>query len=201
MSATRMKEAQSAEKNPKKAGKKQRLRRLYAKIKGWVSSTENVDDSEGATAEAQDSFGTSLLVFSGPERVKYLIQAHTWSPTTFIREDAGNFYCLDMEESVFEAVVEWVRAVHDVDPFNENRRIPVIYVIGPGRPLTRNEMRRVNDELVDSGAYFFKRPDYRASFSDVMMALRDELARRYGPPDQARAWRRRDNVEPLVPTT
>lgn len=135
-------------------------------------------------------FGPDMLVVEGPRSAKLLIQVHTGAPPEFSREHIKNFYCLDMEEFGLGAAIDWVRRAHDVDPFGDNNRVPVIYVIGPNRPLNRQELRLVNDQLVPAGGYFFPRPGGATTFSAAMKVLRDELARQNGTAKEASAWRR-----------
>jgi hypothetical protein len=170
----------------------------------WSSTGESevsaTDAASGvASAVARDVFGLKLPVVSDLRRDKNLIQVHPWKESVaVVRNAPAQFYCLDMEEADISLVVDWVRKVRSVVPF-EDRRAPVIYVIGPARSLSQEERHKVDDELIPSGGYFFKRPEYGVSFATAMMSLRDELERQYGPPETMDAWRRKqDGSEPVV---
>jgi hypothetical protein len=160
------------------------------------------DDSTaaGAAVAQREVFGRSLRVAQVGKRVKDLIQAHTWTPVEDVRKNPAHFYCLDMEEAGIDEVVNWVRDARDVAPF-ENRRVPIVYLIGPGHPLSTEELHAVNDELTPIGAYFFKRPDYRTSFDTAMQKLRDELERQYGSPETFDGWRSKENASGQLVTS
>jgi hypothetical protein len=148
-----------------------------------TTGASNMTGSTGGTGAAtgrQEHFGASLTVAETQYGPKKLTQVYTWTPCEKVRELPAQFYCLDMDEQPVDETVQWVRDVRQIKPF-ERRRLPVIYVIGPARPLSSRELRAVNEELASAGAYFFKRPNYNASFEATMQALRDELARQYGP--------------------
>lgn len=163
------------------------MKESFRKVTGQAeaSDTGGAAAATGATAGTgpatgrQESFGFSLPVAQTQYGPKHLTQVHTWTPCEQVREVPSQFYCLDMEENAVDETVRWVRDVRQIRPF-ERRRLPVVYVIGPGRPLSSRELHAVNEELTSVGAYFFERPDFNASFRATMRMLRDELARQYG---------------------
>jgi hypothetical protein len=152
--------------------------------------TARVDAPEGASAAAEqrEIFGPSMRIAEDRYGVTELKQVHTWTPIEEVLKLPGNFYCLDMEETTLDEAVSWIREARHVEPF-DTRRVPVIYLIGPPRPLSSREWREVNEGVKAAGGYFYKRPDYNATFEATMRTLYDELARQYGPPARRDAWR------------
>ena len=170
------------------------IRDLINRITGKVEPMKTTGTG-AATAEQKEMFGFFMPVIEDPTGDKDLIQVHTWTSSQNVLASPGQFYCLDMEEGVHDAI-RWIRETRHVAPFDK-RRLPIIYLIGPRRPLSPQEMQAVNNELTPTGAYFFKRPDYRASFQTAMRALRDELARQYGSRETLNAWRNKKR-EPVT---
>lgn len=164
------------------------MKELFRKVTGQAEASEtgSAAAATGATAGTgpatgrQERLGFSLPVAQTQYGLKHLTQVHTWTPCEEVRELPSQFYCLDMEENAIDETVRWVQNVRQIRPF-ERRRLPVVYVIGPGRPLSSRELHAVNEELTPAGAYFFERPDSNTSFRATMRMLRDELARQYGP--------------------
>jgi hypothetical protein len=148
--------------------------------------------SSGAAAEQQrEIFGRTLRIAEDSHGVTNLTQVHVWTPTEQLRISPVQFYCLDMEETELDKAVNWIQTARRVES-SEKRTVPVIFVIGPGRPLLSREWHAVNDELKPAGAYFYKRPDNSADFEAAMDALRDELVKQYGPPARRDAWRQQE---------
>jgi len=154
--------------------------------------TARADAPEGASgaaaAEQREIFGPSMRIAEDRFGVTELKQVHTWTPVEEVVKFPANFYCLDMEETTIDEAVSWIRNARHVEPF-ERRQIPVIFLIGPPRPLSSREWREVNEGLKAAGGYFYKRPDYNATFHATMHALYDQLARQYGAPGRRDAWR------------
>ena len=172
----------------------QMIRNIINRITGKDESSEPTGTA-AAAAEQKEMFGFLIPIVEAPGGSKDLIQVHTWTPSEKVLAAPAQFYCINMDEGVDEAI-RWVRETRHVAPF-EKRRVPVIYVIGPGRPLYPEELQAVNNELAPTGAYFFKRPDYRASFHVAMRALRDELARQFGSSATLNSWRKKQR-EPVT---
>ena len=93
-----------------------------------------------------------------------------------------------MEEFGLEEAVRWIREVRHLEP-SDTRRVPVVFLIGPPRSMSSREWRVVNEQLKPAGGYFYKPPDYNATFETTMRSLRDELIKQYGPPGRRDAWR------------
>jgi hypothetical protein len=147
------------------------------------------DGASGAAAAGQrEIFGPAMRIAEDRYGVTVLRQVHTWTPIEEVLKLPGNFYYLDMDETTLDEAISWIRAVRHVEPF-ETRRVPVIYLIGPPRPLSSREWREVNERLKSAGGYFYKRPDYNATFEATVRTLFDELARQYGPSARREAWR------------
>lgn len=198
MSAPKSRLTQSKREQP--SGGRALLTKFLDKLRG--SSAGKASGAAAAPAVEKEHFGPRILVASGPRSEKELIRVREGAPFRFKREDITNFYCLDVEEFGWDGAIDWVRAAHDVDPFGDNNRVPVIYVIGPDRPLDRRELRLLNDELVPAGGYFFARPAGATTFEAAMKALRAALARQLGAAREGRTWRReRKAPERLVVTS
>lgn len=166
------------------------LRRLRTRV-------DAPETSGGAVAPQREIFGPSLPIASDHYGVTELKQAHYWTPIEEVLKAPGNVYCLDMEETTLDVTVDWIRAVRYLEPF-ETRRVPVVCLIGPPRALSSEELREINSELKSAGGYFYKRPDYNATFEDTMAALQAELVKQYGPPGRRDAWRRTQREPDLV---
>ncbi len=151
--------------------------------------TASADAPEGAAvAPEREIFGTSMRIAEDRYGVTDLKQVHTWTPIQEVLKFPANFYCLDMEENTLDEAVSWIREARHVEPFATNR-VPVIYLIGPPRPLSSREWREVNEGVKAAGGFFYKRPNDNATFEATMRALHDELARQYGVAGKRDAWR------------
>lgn len=153
--------------------------------------TASADAPEGVSAAAapeREIFGPSMQIAEDRYGVTELRQVHTWTPIQEVLKSPSNFYCLDMEESTLGDAIGWIREARHVEPFAKGR-VPVIYLIGPPRPLSSREWREINERVKTAGGYFYKRPDDNATFESTMRALHDELARQYGGAGRRDAWR------------
>lgn len=167
------------------------IKNLLNRITGKLELPQTTGTAAAAAAEQKETFGFLIPVTED----KDLIQAHTWTSPEEVFALPAHFFCINMEEG-FDKAIGWIRQIRTVAPF-EKRRRPVIYLIGPGRPLSPEELQAVNNDLTPTGAYFFKRPDYHASFQAAMRALSDELARQYGSRETLNAWRTKER-EPVA---
>jgi hypothetical protein len=179
---------------PDEADTKRRLQKMRNFVNNLLRREQFEETSTVAAAVSPAREPRRLPIASRVE----LIEVLPTSPTTFRREDGRNFYCLDMEAFTLDGAIDWLRRAQEIDPFSENNVVPVIYVIGSHRPLTKGDLLRVNDALVPAGGRFYRRPSDAPDFESAMKALGRELTEQYGSDDQATAWRQSRRAETLT---
>lgn len=115
-----------------------------------------------------------------------LVQVMRGAPPHFRPEGIDNIFCLELSRAQFgvQDAIRWVRAAHnDAEVRSGRMKVPCIVVLGDARTLSAEELFRLSQELVPAGAYFARWPANCNSFEAAFTALRDDIARHYGPVD------------------
>jgi len=178
----------------------ERFRKLMSLFRRSSTTDGQAGGQAAATAvTAQEPLGPEFKIEVGSGREKTLIQVHPCPEAiSVVRKHPTRLYCLDIDESEDpHSCADWVRRTRQAEPF-ENRRIPVIYVIGPGKRWTRAELYSASEEIGKAGAHFIRRSDYRQTFLEAMQALAKQLQRQYRQREGAKQPRHTEEHSDLL---
>lgn len=157
---------------------------IFQRVKRLYKRGERVDESSAPGVIES----VSPLVLPVVGNVK-LIKVVRGQNRTFSPEDIEHIFCLELGGDQFsvQEAIDWVRGAHDIDPSDNNTRVPTIVVLANTSTLSVEELDRIQEELIPSGAIFAPWVAGSRSFVEAFHALRDQIKRNYGPPDFSNA--------------